>query len=69
MRARRSVRPSWRRQTTARVASRSRSSRPRAWQFLPYIPAGQFDVVNAYRPNISGVLNSYVLAYWNIEKR
>lgn len=41
----------------------------RAWQFLPYIPAGQFDVVNAYRSNISGVLNSYVLAYWNIEKR
>ena len=28
----------------------------RAWQFLPYIPAGQFDVVNAYRPNVAGVL-------------
>ena len=40
----------------------------RAWQFLPYIPAGQFDVVNAYRPNVSGVLDSYYLAYWNIEK-
>ncbi|HEY0182400.1 MAG TPA: ABC transporter substrate-binding protein, partial [Rhodopila sp.] len=40
----------------------------RAWQFLPYIPAGQFDVVNAYRSNVSGVLDSYYLAYWNIEK-
>jgi peptide/nickel transport system substrate-binding protein len=40
----------------------------RAWQFLPYIPAGQFDVVNAYRRNVSGVLDAYYLTYWNIEK-
>ena len=40
----------------------------RAWQFLPYIPAGQFDVVNAYRSNVTGVLDSAYLAYWNIEK-
>jgi peptide/nickel transport system substrate-binding protein len=39
-----------------------------AWQFLPYIPAGQFDVANAYRDNVKGVLDSYFLAYWNIEK-
>jgi peptide/nickel transport system substrate-binding protein len=39
-----------------------------AWQFLPYIPAGQFDVLNAYRSNVAGVLDSYYLAYWNIEK-
>lgn len=38
----------------------------RAWQFLPYIPAGQFDVLNAYRGNVTGVLDSYYLAYWNI---
>ncbi|MBN9063736.1 MAG: hypothetical protein BGP06_18735 [Rhizobiales bacterium 65-9] len=41
----------------------------RMWDFIPYVPAGQFDVVNAYRPNISGVLDSYFLAYWNIEKK
>ncbi|MEA2771605.1 MAG: peptide/nickel transport system substrate-binding protein [Acetobacteraceae bacterium] len=40
----------------------------RAWAFLPYIPAGQFDVVNAYRSNVAGVLDSSYLAYWNIEK-
>jgi peptide/nickel transport system substrate-binding protein len=40
-----------------------------AWQFIPYIPAGQFDINNAYRPNISGVLDGYVINYWNIEKR
>ncbi|HEY2133426.1 MAG TPA: ABC transporter substrate-binding protein [Acetobacteraceae bacterium] len=40
----------------------------RLWDFLPYIPAGQFDVANAYRKNIDGVLDSYVIAYWNISK-
>jgi peptide/nickel transport system substrate-binding protein len=40
----------------------------RAWQFLPYIPAGQFDVANAYRSNVDGVLDSSFLAYWNIAK-
>ena len=38
------------------------------WEFLPYIPAGQFDVANAYRNNIGGVLDSYFLAFWNITK-
>lgn len=41
----------------------------RMWQFIPYVPVGQFDMVNAYRSNISGILDSYVIAYWNIEKR
>lgn len=39
------------------------------WQFLPYVPVGQWEVVNAYRSNISGVLHAYVQPYWNIEKR
>lgn len=39
------------------------------WQFIPYIPAGQFDQQNAYRKNISGVLGGYVISYWNIEKK
>ena len=38
------------------------------WTFLPYIPAGQFDVTNAYRNNIGGVLDSCFLAYWNVTK-
>lgn len=38
------------------------------WQVLPYIPAGQFDVVNSYRPTLKGVLDAYFLPYWNIEK-
>jgi peptide/nickel transport system substrate-binding protein len=38
------------------------------WQFIPYVPAGQFDQQNAYGRNISGVLGGYVISYWNIEK-
>ena len=41
----------------------------RMWEFLPYIPTGQFDVMSAYRPNVSGLLSVYTIAYWNIEKR
>jgi len=41
----------------------------RAWDFIPYIPAGQFDVFSAYRPNVTGILDAAFIAYWNIEKR
>jgi peptide/nickel transport system substrate-binding protein len=40
----------------------------RMWQFIPFVPAGQFDQQNAYGKNISGVLGGYVISYWNIEK-
>lgn len=41
----------------------------RAWEYLPYVPAGQFDVFSAYRPNVTGVLDATFITYWNIEKR
>jgi len=41
----------------------------RLWEYLPYVPEGQFDVASAYGPNLTGVLDSYIQAYWNIEKR
>ena len=41
----------------------------RAWEFLPYVPAGQFDVANAYRSNVHGVVDDLFLNYWNIQKR
>ncbi len=40
----------------------------RMWQFIPYVPAGQFDQQNAYGKNVSGVLGGYVIIYWNMEK-
>ncbi len=39
------------------------------WVFLPYVPAGQFDVTNAYRSNVHGVVDDLFLNYWNMEKR
>ena len=41
----------------------------RLWAFLPYVPAGQFDVTNAYRTNVAGVTDDLFLNYWNMEKR
>ena len=38
------------------------------WEFIPYVPEGQFDVASAYRQDLSGVLAAYVQPYWNIEK-
>ena len=56
-----------------RVESSRRASfealQRRAWEFVPYIPAGQFDVFSAYRPNVTGILDAAFIAYWNIEKR
>jgi peptide/nickel transport system substrate-binding protein len=41
----------------------------RLWQYLPYIPLGQFDVATGWRKGITGVLDAYTVAYWNIEKQ
>ncbi len=34
----------------------------RLFQYLPYIPLGQFDVGTGWRGNVSGVLNAYTVA-------
>jgi len=38
------------------------------WDFIPYVPVGQFDSVNAWRSNVTGMLDAYVITYWNLEK-
>ena len=40
----------------------------RLWEFLPYVPLGQFKQPFLWRRNISGVIKSNTLVYWNIEK-
>jgi peptide/nickel transport system substrate-binding protein len=40
----------------------------RLWEVLPYLPLGQFVQPFLWRSNISGVLRSNVLAFWNISK-
>src|SRR5260221_2286683 len=36
------------------------------WDFIPYVPEGQFDVASAYRKDLSGVLAAYVQPYCDI---
>lgn len=40
----------------------------RLWEVLPYLPLGQFVQPFLWRSNVSGVLRSNVLAFWNISK-
>ena len=41
----------------------------RLWEYLPLIPAGQYQSFSAWRNNIEGVLKAPTLAYWNISKK
>jgi peptide/nickel transport system substrate-binding protein len=40
----------------------------RLWEVLPYVPLGQFKQPFLWRGNISGVLRTNTLVFWNIEK-
>ena len=40
----------------------------RLWEALPYVPLGQFKQPFLWRSNITGVLKTNTLVYWNIEK-
>ena len=39
-----------------------------AYEFLPYIPTGQFITPTAYRKNLSGIIPAPVVFLWNVEK-
>ncbi len=40
----------------------------RLWEVLPYVPLGQFKQPFLWRKNVTGVLKTNTLVYWNIEK-
>jgi peptide/nickel transport system substrate-binding protein len=40
----------------------------RAFEFVPYLPVGQYMPQTAYRANVKGVLNAPAILMWNIEK-
>jgi peptide/nickel transport system substrate-binding protein len=40
----------------------------RLWEVVPYLPLGQFVQPFLWRSNVTGVLRSNVLAFWNISK-
>jgi peptide/nickel transport system substrate-binding protein len=41
----------------------------RAFEFVPFIPTGQFILPTAYRSNISGVIIAPMSLLWNVEKK
>ncbi|MFM9883458.1 MAG: ABC transporter substrate-binding protein [Burkholderiales bacterium] len=41
----------------------------RAFEFVPFIPTGQFILPTAYRSNISGVIIAPINLLWNVEKK
>jgi peptide/nickel transport system substrate-binding protein len=40
----------------------------RLWEIVPYVPLGQFKQPFLWRSNVTGVLKTNTLVYWNIEK-
>jgi peptide/nickel transport system substrate-binding protein len=40
-----------------------------AFQSVPYVPTGQFQLPTVYRRNLEGVIASPVIFFWNIEKK
>jgi peptide/nickel transport system substrate-binding protein len=40
----------------------------RLWEVVPYVPLGQFKQPFLWRSNVTGVLKTNTLVYWNIEK-
>ena len=38
------------------------------WDVMPYVPLGQFKQPFLWRKNITGVLRSNNVVYWNIDK-
>jgi peptide/nickel transport system substrate-binding protein len=41
----------------------------RAFEFVPYIPTGQYMLRRAFRKNLAGVIDAPIPFLWNIEKR
>ncbi|MBV8654237.1 MAG: ABC transporter substrate-binding protein, partial [Alphaproteobacteria bacterium] len=39
-----------------------------AYDFVPYIPTGQFVTPTVYRKNLSGIITAPVAFLWNVEK-
>jgi peptide/nickel transport system substrate-binding protein len=40
----------------------------RAFEFVPYVPTGQFEAKTAFRKNIKGYISAPALFMWNVEK-
>ncbi|HUP94535.1 MAG TPA: ABC transporter substrate-binding protein [Burkholderiales bacterium] len=64
------LREAWFNATDAASSKKAASAvQQRAFEFVPFIPTGQFILPTAYRSNISGVIIAPVAFLWNVEKK
>ncbi len=40
----------------------------RLWEIMPYVVTGQYDAPYAWRTNVTGVLPTSKIVFWNIAK-
>jgi len=40
-----------------------------AYDFVPYVPTGQFLIPTAYRKNLDGIIIAPVVFLWNVDKK
>jgi peptide/nickel transport system substrate-binding protein len=64
------LREVWFNATDATSSKKAASAvQARAFEFVPFVPTGQFILPTAYRSNISGVIIAPVSFLWNVEKK
>ncbi len=64
------LREAWFNATDAAASKKAASAvQQRAFEFVPFIPTGQFILPTAFRSNISGVIIAPIAFLWNIEKK
>jgi peptide/nickel transport system substrate-binding protein len=64
------LREAWFNSTDMNSSKKAASAvQQRAFEFVPFIPTGQFILPTAYRSNISGVIIAPMSLLWNVEKK
>jgi peptide/nickel transport system substrate-binding protein len=64
------LREAWFNSTDVNSSKKAASAvQQRAFEFVPFIPTGQFILPTAYRSNISGVIIAPMSLLWNVEKK
>jgi peptide/nickel transport system substrate-binding protein len=64
------LREAWFNSTDAASSKKAASAvQQRAFEFVPFVPTGQFILPTAYRSNITGVIIAPMSLLWNVEKK
>ena len=63
------LRESWFNADAAASKKATEAVQKRAFEFVPFVPTGQFILPTAYRTNLSGIIIAPVTFMWNVEKK